>query len=210
MPKPILFIFSFSLFFLFIFFSYLVAKESFTKLDFDTTVRLQDHLSRKADLTFSIFSLIGSAEISMLFWLGLVFWSAIKRLWKTVLALMLLPLALLMEIFGKVFVYHPAPPHLFYRGVINFSLPSSYVPVEYSYPSGHLTRTAFIVTFLICYFTLRKNSFLATALCVIFLVTMFISRIYLGEHWLSDVIGGTLIGSSFGLIAGLSLSPKAH
>src|SRR5260221_11754965 len=131
MPRKWLFLFSLILFIIFIYFSYLVAKEHFTQLDFDTTVRFQDHISRKFDLPFSIFSLIGSVEISMLVWLAILSWVAVKKWWKTALTLMLLPLALAMEIFGKLFVFHPGPPHLFYRGVINFNLPSSFFPVNY-------------------------------------------------------------------------------
>ena len=49
-------------FILFVFFSYLVHKDVFTQFDFDTTVRLQDMISRRFDELFSYFSAVGSFE----------------------------------------------------------------------------------------------------------------------------------------------------
>ncbi|MGH7245892.1 MAG: hypothetical protein ACREGI_03090, partial [Candidatus Levyibacteriota bacterium] len=50
-------------FLLFIFFSFLVHKNLFIHVDFNTTVRLQDHMSRRFDLPFSILSIIGNFEV---------------------------------------------------------------------------------------------------------------------------------------------------
>src|SRR5260221_13185789 len=111
--KKLLAAISVGLFLTFIAFSYLVAKERFTQFDFDTTVKLQDHLSRRVDLPFSLLSIIGSAEITGFIWLYLLIFLIVKKLFKTALAIILLPLALPIEIFVKVFVFHPAPPHLF-------------------------------------------------------------------------------------------------
>src|SRR5581483_5537571 len=169
---------SIGLFLAFVIFSYFVAKEKFTQFDFDTTVKIQNHVSHKFDLPFSILSLIGSTEISGLFWLGLVIFCISKKFYLAAVALFLWPFALVFEIFGKLFVYHPAPPHLLYRGVINLSLPSEYVPVDYSYPSGHVTRTAFLVVFLITWWNFRhsfKNVLIPQVLLIIFLVAMIIS-----------------------------------
>ncbi len=207
------------LFFLFVGFSYLVAKETFNQIDFDTTVKFQDKIPRRFDDLFSWFSVLGSAEVTGIIWFTTFFLLVIKRFFRAAAGMFLLPFALALEIYGKLFVHHPAPPFLFYRGTLDVNFPIHFTHTNFSYPSGHETRTAFLVVFLMCYFFfrgLRKSGpkynlpfqLAAQAGLVLILVIMTISRIYLGEHWTSDVIGGFLIGAGFGMIAGAMVPSK--
>ncbi len=209
--KKLLFFLAIFLFIAFIYYSYLVAKETFTQSDFDYTVKLQDKLPRGVDLFFSFFSILGSAEVTGIIWFFILILTLFKRFWLTAVSLFLLPLALSIELFGKLFVHHPAPPYLFYRGVLDVDFPLYFSHTDYSYPSGHETRTAFLVVFLICYFFFRKGKhfqFFTLPILIGILIIMTISRIYLGEHWTSDVIGGFLIGASFGILAGITIPGK--
>lgn len=197
----------------FTYFSYTVAKERWQSFDFDTTVKLQDHLPRKYDQIFSYFSLLGSVEVTVGICLLFAFLALLKWKWMAILGWSTILPATLAEVFGKLVLFHPGPPVFFHRSLLPTSLPSFYVHTNFSYPSGHMTRTIFIITILVCilFFGLRGRVFLKTVLIfglLSFAILMALTRIYLGEHWFSDVLGGGLLGVGFGLLASILILPR--
>ncbi len=173
--------------------------------------QLQSSFPRFFDLPFSVFSLIGTAEVTVVIWLAIALILLLRRRFTTLLFFCLFLAGLVIETVGKLFISHPAPPSNLYRGVFHLDLPSSQVPVVYSYPSGHLFRTAFLIVFLIAASSLllKKSQQRAAQIALLaFLFVMAVSRVYLAEHWTSDVIGGLLLGISFGCLASASLVIK--
>jgi membrane-associated phospholipid phosphatase len=98
----------------------------------------------------------------------------------------------------KVLVGRPRPP--------GFSLyPTDIFQSfnQYAYPSGHVLF--FVVffgfsAFLAWKFLAGRMRWIVVSLCAALIVIIGPSRIYLGEHWVSDVVGSYIIGTLWVII----------
>lgn len=113
---------------------------------------------------------------------------------RLVLALAWTPLAFLLDTAIKVLLHHPRPT------VAMIALPPSY-----SYPSGHaVAASALYVTLALLATGVERRAgprrlLIASGVVVALLVAW--SRVYLGVHYLSDVVGGLLLGTAGAIVA---------
>ena len=124
--------------------------------------------------------------------------------WRTPTPLILMIIAVAGSLtftnVGKAIVGRPRPP-----------LGDAVPPYEhaFSFPSGH-TLNSTVIAGMVAYLVARRlNSRLGIVLCVVLAVfwsaAMGFSRVFLGHHWLTDVIFAWLLG-----LAWLALLITAH
>lgn len=68
-----------------------------------------------------------------------------------------------------------------------------------SYPSGHATSAA-VVYLLLAWLAPPRWRAAAWSLAVAMIVLNGFSRIMLGVHWFSDIVGGTMLGAAFAVL----------
>ena len=110
---------------------------------------------------------------------------------------LMLVMGLLLDLIVKFLFFRQRP----FGGLIE--------ALGFSFPSGH-TSMATILFFMLIYFFRKdiKNKFFRASfifICVLIVFLVGFSRIYLGVHWFSDIIGGFLLGI-FSVCSGILMS----
>ena len=149
------------------------------------------HFMRSLRATFAdqrvvLITFIGQAPVMIALWLGVFAWLVIKRYWRAAmhwLAIGMFSGAGVEMI--KHLIHNPRPPGLLVT------------PAGWSFPSGHSTLSTTFFGFLAVLLSHHRTKgwrWLAAIAAGALSAAIIFSRLYLGAHWLSDVVGGLLLG----------------
>lgn len=151
---------------------------------------LQDLRSTPGDAAMIAITELGDTKVVVTVTIVVLLWLMWKRAWRTAAYwLVALAGASALNTVIKVALHRARPGELLYSGWSAFS-----------FPSGHSTVNVVLYGFLAFLIArdIRPARRLAVALgaaTLIFLIAF--SRLYLGAHWLSDVLGGLAFGSAW-------------
>jgi undecaprenyl-diphosphatase len=175
--------------------TFLVALRATTGVDLAVTEALQSDASAPLDVLANANTLIGQPAVTVVIaaLLAFVAWRREPQVAWLALALFIVVGAVGLVL--KIELVHPPPPEQFQR--------SSWDPLGLSmdtpsgFPSGHIARVTFLA--IVAAATVRtKPVFVALTVLVGY---TFWARIYIGDHWISDAIGGLALGVAAGCAA---------
>jgi membrane-associated phospholipid phosphatase len=173
--------------------SYAAAKFPVLPLDLKTYEELKEQANPLFDMLMRWVSDLGELAIALALTAIAMLTFAVRRHWIEAVFMLLTTSSVLLAFVLKELVQRtrPFPLDQNATGIIQSIN-------EYSYPSGHVL---FFVVFFGFFAYLAWRYFhgrvrvAVIAICCALIVLIGPSRIFLGEHWASDVVGSYIIGS---------------
>jgi membrane-associated phospholipid phosphatase len=169
----------------------LVSTTAYFPIDLRITLGLQSINSPVFAELMSLISWAGYTPQSVLITaliVGLLFVFGLQ--WESLMGLATAFFDQAVNTLVKIFIHRPRPSVNLVHVVATIN--------SYSFPSGHVMfYTGFFGFIWFLTFTLLKKSWTRTLILSLFSVLILLiglSRIYLGEHWTSDVVGAYLLG----------------
>lgn len=181
---------SLGLLILFIIITLLVRAGSFDMIDNSVHAYLVRFTSEVTTNIMKVITFFGSTLwmviLTAIVFIGLLFFKKNRHAYVT---LSMIVLSTIMNNVVKIIIKRPRP---------------TYMPVgmesSYAYPSGH-TMASVTLYGLIMFFIIKSNipkkyKWIYSVFLGLLIILIAISRIYLGAHYFTDVIGGALLSSA--------------
>ena len=178
----------------------LVALNATRTVDWWGQTLLAPLSSSVLDLTGVLLTLLGEVQITGAVAVVLA-WRGWHRRREHGLGPLLLFVGVGIEVLLKYVLPHPGPPaefsrHLHLPWFLRLSSPFVlHYSTPYSFPSGHMLRS----TFLVAVASERKPHWRMPGWILV--LAMALTRVYCNEHWVSDVVGGALLGWTLAAVA---------
>jgi membrane-associated phospholipid phosphatase len=164
-----------------------------TQIDPVVTAFVVEHRASRLTTLMSVVTWLGSSVVITPLWLlvggSLLYW---RRTWQ--------PLILLGSAFlGAAALYEiikPSVARFRPAGALQLGGPNT----DWAFPSGHATQSVafygMLAAVVITWLNPRRPLLVAVSAALI-AISVGASRIYLGVHWLTDVLGGFALGSAW-------------
>lgn len=175
----------------FLSFLYLAHQYSYFPVDFEIARDLQAHASPWLTAAMKVITAIGYFQVGAVLIAGAALTALFLRWWVEASLVMLSPLGGLLDEGAKRLGHRnrPEPTQLNVDAHLN----------GYSFPSGHAAFATYFLGLLIVILLVRAPDNLARRISIgilaLLILLVGISRVYLGEHWPSDILGGYWLGA---------------
>jgi len=178
--------------------SYAASKFTILPLDLKSYLELQEQASPLFNMLMQGVSYLGETEVAMALTVMAVAILALRHLWLEAIFMLATASNVFLTFVLKELI-HRARPTAIAENASGFVQGIN----QYSYPSGHVL---FFVVFFGFFAYLAWIHFarcvrmVVIAICAALIVLIGPSRVFLGAHWASDVVGSYIIGSIWLLI----------
>ena len=164
----------------------MVSRDAIPNADFSFFNLMREVRNAPADELMIPITMLGDGIVLTAMMATIVGWLMWRKAWRAAIASTVIFLGgKLFAVILKFGIHRPRPLE-------------SYAGSEvFSFPSGHATMAAItfgILAVLASHAMNRWSRSLVYATCGLIVITIAYSRLYLGVHWLSDVLGGVMFG----------------
>jgi membrane protein DedA with SNARE-associated domain/membrane-associated phospholipid phosphatase len=162
--------------------------DAVSNIDLSVASLMRETRNAPADEIMTVITMMGDTLVMLALALAMLGWLIWHKAYRAAWAAgIVIVSAKIFELLLKAGIQRARPMELSYAGADFFS-----------FPSGHATMSAVIfgiLAVLVSHSMGRWGRALVYATCAVVVVMIAYSRVYLGAHWLSDVLAGLLFGT---------------